>query len=149
MELTFGSLSFYIGPLGSTRLSDLTKLGPSASKIERITASESSVGSSSEVNSLVSLTATEDMKEKLEEFDETRGKPGMEEAVAKTHDCRWISCCKNTGYHATDPKIRTQGAEHGRSWIATKNSDGSLETSNAQRTAERDTELYPGSGPSW
>jgi hypothetical protein len=86
MELTFGSLSFYIGPSGSTRLSDLTKSGPSASKTERITASESSVGSSSKVNSPVSLTAIEDMKEKLEEFDETRGKPGMEEAVAKTHD---------------------------------------------------------------
>jgi hypothetical protein len=40
---------------------------------------------------------------------------------------RWISCRKNTGYHATDPKIRTQGAEHGRSWIAMKHSDGSLE----------------------
>jgi hypothetical protein len=86
MELTIGSLSFYIGPSGSTRLSDPTKLGPSASKTERITASESSVGSSSDVNLPVSLTATEDMKEKLEEFDETRGKPGMEEAVAKTHD---------------------------------------------------------------
>jgi hypothetical protein len=45
--------------------------------------------------------------------------------------CQWISCRKNTGYHMTDPKIRTQGAEHGRSWIATKHSDGSLETSNA------------------
>jgi hypothetical protein len=86
MELTFGSLSFYIGPSGSTRLSDPTKSGPSASKTERITASESSVGSSSEVNSPVNLTATEDLKEKLEEFDETRGKLGMEEAVAKTHD---------------------------------------------------------------
>jgi hypothetical protein len=86
MELTFGSLSFYIRPSGSTCLSDPTKSGPSASKTERITASESSVGSSNEVNSPVSLTATEDMKEKLEEFDETRGKPGMEEAVAKTHD---------------------------------------------------------------
>jgi hypothetical protein len=86
MELTFGSLSFYIGPLGSTRLSDPMKSGPSASKTERITASKSSVGSSSEVNSPVSLTATEDMKEKLEGFDKTRGKPGMEEAVDKTHD---------------------------------------------------------------
>jgi hypothetical protein len=28
-------------------------------------------------------------------------------------DCRWISYRKNTGYHATDPKIRTQGAERG------------------------------------
>jgi hypothetical protein len=63
--------------------------------------------------------------------------------------CRWISCRKNTGYHATDPKIRTQGAEHVRSRIATKHGDGSLERSNVLRTAERDAELYPGSGPSW
>jgi hypothetical protein len=62
---------------------------------------------------------------------------------------RWISCRKNTGYHMMDPKIRTQGAEHGRSRITTKHGDGSLKTSNAQRTAERDTELYLGLGPSW
>jgi hypothetical protein len=86
MELTFGSLSFYIGPSGSTRLSDPTKSGPSASKAEKITVSESSVGSSSEVNLPVSLTTTEDTEDKLEEFDETLGKPGMEKAVAETHD---------------------------------------------------------------
>jgi hypothetical protein len=63
--------------------------------------------------------------------------------------CRWISYRKNTRYHVTDPKIRTQGVEHVRSWITTKHGGGSLETSNAQRTAKRDTELYPGSGPSW
>jgi hypothetical protein len=97
MELTFGSLSFYSGPSGLTRLSDPTKSGPSASKTERITASESSVGSSSEVNSPVSLTAIEDMKEKLEEFDETRGKPGMEEAVAKTHDSSRDFAIKSSG----------------------------------------------------
>jgi hypothetical protein len=74
MELTFGSLSFYIGPSGSTRLSDPTKSGLSASKTERITESGSSVGSSSEANSSVSLTATKDMIETFEEFDETRGK---------------------------------------------------------------------------
>jgi hypothetical protein len=62
------------------------KLGPSANKADRITISGSSVGSSSEVNSPVSLTATEDVQKKLEEFDETRGKPDMEEAVVKTHD---------------------------------------------------------------
>jgi hypothetical protein len=44
------------------------------------------VGSSSEVNSPVSLTATEDVQEKLEEFNETRGKPDMEETSVKTHD---------------------------------------------------------------
>jgi hypothetical protein len=63
--------------------------------------------------------------------------------------CRWISCRKNTGHHATDPKIRTQGAERVRSRIATKHGGRSLELSNALRTAERDAELYPGSGPSW
>jgi hypothetical protein len=85
-KVTLGSLSFYIGPSGLARLSDPTKSGPSASKTERIIASGSSVGSSSEVNSPVSLTAIEDMKEKLEEFDESRGKPNIEEAAAKTHD---------------------------------------------------------------
>jgi hypothetical protein len=56
--------------------------------------------------------------------------------------CRWISCCKNTGYHTTDPKIRTQGAECGRSWIATKHGDGSLKTSNAPCTVERETPSF-------
>jgi hypothetical protein len=86
MELMIGSLSFYVGPLGSTRLSDPMKLGPSASKAERITISGSSVGSSSKVNSPVSLTATEDMQEKLEEFDETQGKPEVEATAVKTYD---------------------------------------------------------------
>jgi hypothetical protein len=86
MELTIGSLSFYVGPLGLTRLSDPAKSGPSASKAERITISGSSMGSSSEVNSPVSLTATEDMPKRLEEFDETRGKPDVEATVVKPHD---------------------------------------------------------------
>jgi hypothetical protein len=73
MELTIGSLSFYVGPSGSTRLSDPVKSGLSASKTERIIISGLSVGSSSEVNSPVSRTATEDMQKRLEEFNETRG----------------------------------------------------------------------------
>jgi hypothetical protein len=48
MELTIGSLSFYVGPSGSTRLSDLAKSGPSASKTKRITTSGSSVGKQKE-----------------------------------------------------------------------------------------------------
>jgi hypothetical protein len=86
MELTIGSLSFYVGPSGSTRLSDPAKSGPSASKVERITTSGSSVGSSSKVNSPVSLTATEDTQKRLEEFNEIRGKPNMEATVVKPHD---------------------------------------------------------------
>jgi hypothetical protein len=97
MELTIGSLSFYVGPSGSTHLSDPAKSGPSASKAERITISGSSVGSSSEVNSPVSLTATEDMQEKREEFDETRGKPNMEETAVETHDSLRYFAIKSSG----------------------------------------------------
>jgi hypothetical protein len=86
MELMIGSLNFYIGPSGSTRLSDPAKSGPSASKTKTITLSGSSVGSSSEVNSPVSLAATENMQKKLEEFNETRGKPDMKAIVVKPHD---------------------------------------------------------------
>jgi hypothetical protein len=37
------------------------------------------------------------MKEKLEEFDETRGKPDIEEAVAKTHDSSRDFVIENSG----------------------------------------------------
>jgi hypothetical protein len=55
MELTIGSLSILIGPSGSSRLSDSTKPNPSATKPETEETLESSEGSSSEVNLLVSL----------------------------------------------------------------------------------------------
>jgi hypothetical protein len=55
MVLTIGSLNFCVGSLGLVRLSDLTKPDPSASEPETIAMSESSEGSSSEVNSPVSL----------------------------------------------------------------------------------------------
>jgi hypothetical protein len=97
IELTIGSLSFYVGPSGSTRLSDPMKSGPSVSKADRITMSGSSVGSSSEVNSPVSLTTTEYVQNKLKEFDETRGKPDMEEAVDKTHDSSRDFAIKSSG----------------------------------------------------
>jgi hypothetical protein len=44
------------------------------------------VGSSSEVNSPVSLAATKNMQKKLEEFDETRGEPDVGATVDKPHD---------------------------------------------------------------
>jgi hypothetical protein len=71
MELTIGSLSFYVGPAGSTCLSDSAKSGPSTNKTETIANSGSSVGSSSEANSPVSLAATKHLQKELEEFDET------------------------------------------------------------------------------
>jgi hypothetical protein len=86
MELTVGSLSFYVGPSGSTCLSDPAKSRLSTNKTEIITKSGSSVGSSSEANSPVSPAATENLQEKLEEFDETRGEPDVEVTMDKSHD---------------------------------------------------------------
>jgi hypothetical protein len=88
MRLTIGSLSFYVGPLGSTHLSDPAKSGPSARKTKTITMSGSSVGSSSEVNSPVSFAATENMQKKLKEFDGTREEPDVEVTVDKSHDSK-------------------------------------------------------------
>jgi hypothetical protein len=55
MELTIGSLSIFVGPSGSSCLSDSTKPDPSASKPKIEIILESLEGSSSEVNSPVSL----------------------------------------------------------------------------------------------
>jgi hypothetical protein len=62
MDLTIGSLNFRVGSLGSIRLSDPTKPDSSASEPETVAISESSEGSSSEVNSPVSLTEAEEGK---------------------------------------------------------------------------------------
>jgi hypothetical protein len=86
MELTIGSLSFYVGPPGSTCLSDPAKSGPSTNKTEIIAKSGSSVGSSSEANSPVSPAATENLQEKLEESNKTRREPDVEVAMDKSHD---------------------------------------------------------------
>jgi hypothetical protein len=58
IELTIGSLSIIVGPSGSSRLSDPTKPDPSAGKPEIEETLESSEGSSSKVNSSVSLDKT-------------------------------------------------------------------------------------------
>jgi hypothetical protein len=64
MDLMIGSINFRVGSLGSIRLSDLTKSDPSANKTATITMSESSVGSSNEVNSPVSFATTKNTGEK-------------------------------------------------------------------------------------
>jgi hypothetical protein len=71
MDLTIGSLNFCVGSLGSIRLSDPAKLGPSASESKIVAVSESSVGSSSEVNSHVSFAAIEIVEGKIAEVYET------------------------------------------------------------------------------
>jgi hypothetical protein len=70
MDLMIGSLNFHVGSLGTSRLSDPTKLGPSAGKNASAVISESSVGSSSEVNSSVSFKPTESIEDTIEELDE-------------------------------------------------------------------------------
>jgi hypothetical protein len=65
MDVTIGSLNFCVGSLGSIRLSDSTKLDLSAGKITTMAISESSVGSSSEVNSPVSFTTTKNIEDKI------------------------------------------------------------------------------------
>jgi hypothetical protein len=69
MDLTIGSLNFRVDSLGSIRLSDLSKSDPSAGKTVTMAVSESSVGSSSKVNSPVSFTTMENMEDKIEELD--------------------------------------------------------------------------------
>jgi hypothetical protein len=69
MDFKIGSLNFCVGSLGSIRLSDPTKPDLSASEPETVAMSESSEGSSSEVNSSVSLAEAEEGK--IEGGDET------------------------------------------------------------------------------
>jgi hypothetical protein len=71
MDLTIGSLNFLVGSLGSIRLSDPSKSDPSARKTMTMVISESSVGSSSDVNSSVSFTMMENMEDKIKELNET------------------------------------------------------------------------------
>jgi hypothetical protein len=81
MELTIRSLSIFIGPSGSSRLSNSTKPDPSASKPEIEVTLESSEGSSSEVNSLVSLE-----KAPIAEGDKIRENFDSEERACQTHN---------------------------------------------------------------
>jgi hypothetical protein len=70
MDLTIESINFRVGSLGMTRLSDLIRSGPSAEKTTSTAISESSVGSSSDVNSPVSFKPTENIEDIIEELDE-------------------------------------------------------------------------------
>jgi hypothetical protein len=81
MDLTIGSLNFRVGSLGSIRLSDSTISDPLASKTVTIAMSESSVGSSSEVNSPVSFATMEKREEKIKELDELMGNLDIGEAM--------------------------------------------------------------------
>jgi hypothetical protein len=81
MELTIGSLSIFVGPSGSSRLSNSMKLDPSANKPRAEVILESSEGSSSEVNSPVSLE-----KVPIAKSDKIQKKCDSEERVSQTYN---------------------------------------------------------------
>jgi hypothetical protein len=97
MDLTFGSLSFYVGPSGSTCLLDPANLGPLTNKTVVIAKSGSSVGSFSEANSPISPAATENLQGKFEEPDETRRKFIVEAAMDKPCDKSRDLASRNSG----------------------------------------------------
>jgi hypothetical protein len=97
MDLTIGSLNFRVGSLGSIRLSDLAKPGPSTSESKIVAMSESSEGSSSEVNSPVSFVATETAEGKITEGDETMENFNLEVQLEDL-----MICHDNTSDKSTD-----------------------------------------------
>jgi hypothetical protein len=70
MDLMIGSLNFRVRSLGSTRLSDPINSGPLVGKTASAARSESSIGSSSEVNSPVNFKPMENIEGIVEELDE-------------------------------------------------------------------------------
>jgi hypothetical protein len=113
INLTIESLSFYIGPSGSTCLLDLAESGSSVNKSNTITLSGSSVGSSSEVNSPVSFAATENTKKELEKIDRTQEEPDEGAAAGKPYNIQRTSPPKVVAspgayinYASLSPKLR-------------------------------------------
>jgi hypothetical protein len=91
MDLTFGSLNFRVVSLGSIPLLDPTKSGLSVGKTATVAMSESSVGSSSEVNSPVSFTTTENTENTIEELKEIMGNLDLGEATDHSDFSRSIA----------------------------------------------------------
>jgi hypothetical protein len=97
MDLMIGSLTFCVGPLGSTRLLDPAESGPSVNKAKSTTLFRSSVGSSSEVNSPVSFAATGNTKKELEKLDETQEEPNEGVAAGKPHNSQKDLASESSG----------------------------------------------------
>jgi hypothetical protein len=137
-ELTFGSLSFYIGPSGSTHLSDLMKSIPSVGQAERTIASGSSVGFSNKVNSLVSLAATENLLGKLEEPEEIEQEITVEETVDKSRDTASRSSSASRSVHQLC-LIITEAAEEENNYLGNKEVDMQVDKirSNSKKEKEK------------
>jgi hypothetical protein len=86
MDLTIGSLNYCVSSLGTIRLSDPTRPGPSAGKIASAARSKSSVGFSSEVNSPVSFEPTEKINDIIAELDEIMENLALGESLGYSHE---------------------------------------------------------------
>jgi hypothetical protein len=80
MDMTIGSFNFRVGSLGSVRLSDPINLGLSAGKTAIVATSEVLVGSSSKVNSLVSIKPMKIKGSTIEELDKIMETLDLEES---------------------------------------------------------------------
>jgi hypothetical protein len=96
MDLMIGILNFRVGSLGSIRLLDPAKPDPSASESKTIAMSESSEGSSSEVNSPVSFAEAEKEERKIAEGDETMKKFDLEVQLEDLMICHDDTSNKST-----------------------------------------------------
>jgi hypothetical protein len=92
MELTIRSLSILIGPSGSTCLSDSMKPDPSVSEPKTVAMMESSEGSSSKVNSPISLGEAQ-----IAEGDKIQERLDTEVKAFKTHNSTGDFAAGNSG----------------------------------------------------
>jgi hypothetical protein len=81
MDLTIGSFNFCVGSLGSVCLSDPINSGPSAGKTATAATSEAMVGSSSEVNSPVSVKPMKSKKNTAKELNKIMKNLDLEESL--------------------------------------------------------------------
>jgi hypothetical protein len=141
MELTIGSLSLYVGPSGSTRLSDPAESGPSANKAQSTTLPGSSVGSSSEVNSPVKFAATENMKKELKKLDGAQEEPDEGVAMGKPYNSQKDLASKSSGVsrsvHQLCVLITEAAEENGREDSAEINMQVDKSKSNGKKEKEK------------
>jgi hypothetical protein len=78
MDLMIGTFNFHVGSLGSVRLSDPIKLGSSVEKTTIAATPEALVGSSSEVNSPVTIKLAK--RDTFEELDKIMKNLDLEES---------------------------------------------------------------------
>jgi hypothetical protein len=116
MDLMIGSFNFCIGSLESVCLSDPIFLGPSAEKTAAVATLGISVGSSSEVNSLVSIKSTERKGNIIEELDKImenldlkessgysdRASKGNSDSISNYSEKDFMACCGNVSGNSED-----------------------------------------------